>query len=172
MRMQPPTGKKAEMAVPEAGKGKMVFGKGHKAETAEEMNERLIRWLNSPAEKMPYLAIGEMHGAGRECMPAALEALSHSDHSIRANAALILSKIGDRGALRCLKMALSDRSPAVCAVAEMAVFEIVKRHLGEFDAKSVEGIAARLGGRYGRALDRLLGKNVREPGPGEDEKDF
>jgi len=174
MCMQQPTGKKVDGQVPESGKGKSerkrTFGRP-KNESVEARNERLIRWLNSPMDKMPLLAITELCEAGRECMPAVMEALSHSDHNIRANAATVMSQVGGPAELRCLKMALSDRSPAVCAVAEMAIYEIIKRHLKEFDPKTVESMAARLGGAYGRKLDRLLGKDVPEPprSKGEDE---
>lgn len=152
--------------VPETGKTadeKKVFRKGWKAETVEQMNERLIRWLNSPMDKMPYVAIQELHEAGGERMPALIEALSNSDKSIRAGAAVIMSQVGTLRELRCLKMLLSDRSPVVCSIAEMAICEIVKRHFREMDPKAVEAMAARLGGRYGRELDRLLGKDVPEP---------
>ena len=172
MCMQPPIGKKADKAVPETGKERKVFRKGYKAETAEEMNERLKRWLNSPMDKMPYVAIQEMQEAGRERRPAFLEALSRTDCSIRANAALILSEKGGRWALRPLMKRLTDTSPAVCAIAEMAICEIVKRHFKEMNPKSVESIAARLGGRYGRELDRLLGKDVPEPPRSKEEEDI
>jgi hypothetical protein len=144
-------------------KEKKVFRKGYKPETVEEMNKRLVRWLNSPMDKMPYIAMDELHKNGRGGMPALIEALSNSDRSIRASAAIVMSQIGTPRELRCLKMLLSDRSPVVCMIAEMAVCEIVKRHFKEFSPKSVETIAARLGGRYGRELDRLLGKDVPEP---------
>lgn len=153
--------------VPENGRGRAaerrVFRKGWKAETAEEMNERLIRWLNSPMDKMPYIAIQELQEAGKERMPAIVEALSSPDCSIRANAALLLSKAGGRWALRPLMKKLNDASPAVCAIAEMAICEIVKRNFAKMKPESVETIAARLSGRYGRELDRLLGKDVPEP---------
>jgi hypothetical protein len=105
----------------------------------------------------------ELHKNGKDGMPALMEALSNSDRSIRASAAIVMSQVGAPKELRCLKMLLSDRSPVVCTIAEMAICEIVKRHFKEFDPKAVESIAARLGGRYGRELDRMLGKDVPEP---------
>ena len=172
MCMQQPTGKKLDGQVPESGKGKKVFRNGHKPETAEEMNERLIRWLNSPMDKMPYIAVFELHGAGKERMPAISEALSHSDCSIRANAALILAEAGGRWALRPLMKRLNDASTAVCGLAEMAICSIVKRHFKEMKPESVETIAAKLGGRYGRELDRLLGKDVPEPSRSRSDDDI
>jgi len=146
-----------------AGADRKVFRKGWKPETVDEMNERLIRWLNSPMDKMPYVAMDDLHKTGKDGMPALIEALSNSDRSIRASAAIVMSRVGTPKELRCLKMLLSDRSPVVCTIAEMAICEIVKRHFKEFDPKAVESIAARLGGRYGRELDRRLGKDVPEP---------
>ncbi len=149
--------------------GKPAGGKAFarvKNESVEVKVERLIRWLNSPMDKMPYIAIQELYGMGKDGMPVLIEALSNSDCSIRANAALILGQEGDRSAIRYLKMALSDRSPAVCGVAEMAICSIVKRHFKEFDPKSVRTMAARLGGAYGRELDRMLGDHVPEPEQG------
>lgn len=160
------TGKKSLETGKNAAERK-VFRRGWKPETVEEMNERLIRWLNSPVEKMPYIAIQELQGGGRERMQAILEALSHPDCSIRANAALILCKAGGRWALRPLMKRLNDPSPAVCAIAEMAIFEIVRRNFADMRPGSVEAIAARLGGRYGRELDGLLRKGAHEAGRGE-----
>lgn len=154
---------KPRVGAENAGADRRVFRKGWKPESAEEMNERLVRWLNSPMDKMPYIAMDELHKTGKNGMPALIEALSNSDRSIRASAAIVMSQVGTPKEMRCLKMLLSDRSPVVCTIAEMAVCEIVKRHFKEFDPKAVESMAARLGGRYGRELDRLLGKDVPEP---------
>ncbi|MCX6768898.1 MAG: HEAT repeat domain-containing protein [Candidatus Micrarchaeota archaeon] len=150
-----------------AGNVKPVDGKDllkAKAEPSmEEKVERLIRWLHSPMDKMPYYAIQELYGMGKEGMPALIEALSHSNCSIRANAACILSKNGDPSALEHLETALCDPNRAVSAVAEMAIFEITKRNIAELEPERVKAIAERISGSFGRELERMLGKDVPEP---------
>jgi len=173
--MQQPTGKGSGTGqdqgkagtTPAGGK---AFAKA-KAEPVDEKVERLIRWLHSPMEKMPYHAIHELYGMGKEGMPALIEALSHSDCSIRANAVCILSKNGDATALEQLETALCDPNRAVSAVAEMAIFEITKRHATELEPGRVREIASRLSGSFGRELERMLGDDVPEPEQSRSEDD-
>jgi len=135
--------------------GRKAFA-GAKPESVDEKVDRLIRWLNSPIEKLPFLAVTELRGMGKEGMPAMIEALGNSDDKIRLCAVTILVEKGDKATLRYLTKSLTDPSPAVCAVAEMAICAVIRRHLGEFKPESVREMAKKIGGAYGRELDRLL----------------